>query len=141
MKEKISRRRFLTQSALAAVAMPTIPARDIRDALFLDTEPSSRRSLVLWYDQPASEWVEALPVGNGRLGAMIFGRTTSERLQLNEDTLFAGGPYDPSNPEALQMLPEARRLIFEGHYQEASESDRQKDDGTTAEADALSAVG
>jgi alpha-L-fucosidase 2 len=69
----------------------------------------------------ATEWVEALPVGNGRLGAMIFGRTKSERLQLNEDTLFAGGPYDPSNPEALQMLPEARRLIFEGHYKEASD--------------------
>ena len=121
MKEKISRRRFLTQSALAAVAMPTIPAREISDALFVDKETSSRRSLVLWYDQPASEWVEALPVGNGRLGAMVFGRTKSERLQLNEDTLFAGGPYDPSNPEALQMLQEARRLIFEGHYQEASD--------------------
>jgi alpha-L-fucosidase 2 len=121
MKEKISRRRFLTQSALAAVAMPTLPAREISDALFVDKETSSRRSLVLWYDQPANEWVEALPVGNGRLGAMVFGRTKSERLQLNEDTLFAGGPYDPSNPEALQMLPEARRLIFEGHYKEASD--------------------
>jgi alpha-L-fucosidase 2 len=121
MKEKISRRRFLTQSALAAVAMPTIPAKELSDALFVDKETSSRRSLVLWYDQPATEWVEALPVGNGRLGAMVFGRTKSERLQLNEDTLFAGGPYDPSNPEALQMLPEARRLIFEGHYKEASE--------------------
>jgi hypothetical protein len=121
MKEKISRRRFLTRSALAAVAMPRIPAKELSDALFVDKETSSRRSLVLWYDQPATEWVEALPVGNGRLGAMVFGRTKSERLQLNEDTLFAGGPYDPSNPEALQMLPEARRLIFEGHYKEASE--------------------
>jgi alpha-L-fucosidase 2 len=91
--------------------MPSIPAREISDSLFVDKETSSRRSLVLWYDQPASEWVEALPVGNGRLGAMVFGRAKSERLQLNEDTLFAGGPYDPSNPEALQMLPEARRLI------------------------------
>jgi alpha-L-fucosidase 2 len=87
MKEKISRRRFLTQSALAAVALPmTAPAREISDARFFDKETSSRRSLVLWYDQPASEWVEALAVGNGRLGAMVFGRTKNERLQLNEDT-------------------------------------------------------
>jgi len=52
---------------------------------------------------------------------MVFGRTKNERLQLNEDTLFAGGPYDPGNPEALQMLAQARRLIFEGHYKEASD--------------------
>jgi len=52
---------------------------------------------------------------------MIFGRTANERLQINEDTLFAGGPYDPSNPEALETLPEARRLIFGGQYKEASD--------------------
>ena len=121
MKEKISRRRFLTQSALAAVALPMIPPSEISDAPLFHKETSNGRPLVLWYDQPATEWVEALPVGNGRLGAMIFGRTMSERLQLNEDTLFAGGPYDPNNPEALPMLPEARRLILEGHYEEASD--------------------
>ncbi len=76
-------------------------------------------SLLLWYDKPASEWTEALPIGNGRLGAMIFGGMQTERIQLNEDTLYAGSPYDPNNPEALQALPEARRLIFEGKYQEA----------------------
>src|SRR5687767_15918894 len=75
----------------------------------------------LWYTQPAGHWNEALPVGNGRLGAMVFGGTSSERLQLNEDTLFAGGPYDPSNPDALAALPEARRLILEGRYQEAND--------------------
>ncbi|MCA1614302.1 MAG: glycoside hydrolase family 95 protein, partial [Acidobacteria bacterium] len=73
----------------------------------------------MWYDRPAREWTEALPVGNGRLGAMIFGGAASERLQLNEDTLYGGGPYDPNNPEALTALPEARRLIFEGRYKEA----------------------
>jgi alpha-L-fucosidase 2 len=75
--------------------------------------------LSLWYRRPAKEWVEALPVGNGRLGAMVFGGVTRERLQLNEDTLWAGGPYDPTNPSALAALPEARRLIFEGRYAEA----------------------
>ncbi len=75
--------------------------------------------LTLWYRQAASNWTEALPLGNGRLGAMVFGGTESERIQLNEGTLWAGGPYDPSSSEALEALPEARRLIFEGKYKEA----------------------
>jgi alpha-L-fucosidase 2 len=80
-----------------------------------------KQPLTLWYRQPAGRWVEALAVGNGRLGAMVFGGIHRERLQLNEDTLWAGGPYDPSNPEALAALPEARRLIFSGKYREADQ--------------------
>jgi len=83
------------------------------------SQPASAQDLKLWYDKPATQWVEALPVGNGRLGAMVFFGVDSERLQLNEGTLWAGGPYDPSSPEALQVLPEARRLIFEGKFGEA----------------------
>ncbi|WP_233206715.1 glycoside hydrolase N-terminal domain-containing protein [Caulobacter sp. FWC2] len=76
--------------------------------------------LRLWYRQPAKAWVEALPVGSGKLGAMVFGGVASERLQLNEDTLWAGGPYDPANPEALAALPEIRRLIDAGDYVQAT---------------------
>lgn len=76
--------------------------------------------LTLWYPKPAVAWTEALPIGNGRLGAMVFGGIERERLQLNEDTLWAGGPYCPDNPDALAALPEARRLIFEGKYNDAS---------------------
>src|SRR5437660_661921 len=65
--------------------------------------------LSLWYRQPAKVWTEALAIGNGRLGAMVFGGIEHERLQLNEDTLWAGAPYDPSNTNALKFLPEARR--------------------------------
>jgi alpha-L-fucosidase 2 len=68
---------------------------------------------------PAREWVEALPVGSGRLGAMVFGGVESERIALNESTLWGGGPYDPNSPEALAALPEVRRLLFEGRYAEA----------------------
>ena len=75
--------------------------------------------LRLWYRQPAESWTEALPVGNGRLGAMIFGGVARERLQLNEDTLYAGGPYDPSDPDALLALPRVRQLIAAGKYAEA----------------------
>jgi alpha-L-fucosidase 2 len=65
--------------------------------------------------------VEALPVGSGRMGAMVFGGVAAERLQLNEDTLWAGGPYDPANPEALKALPEIRALIDAGDYAKATE--------------------
>ncbi|MGP8240026.1 MAG: glycoside hydrolase N-terminal domain-containing protein, partial [Limisphaerales bacterium] len=74
----------------------------------------------LWYRQPAAKWVEALPVGDGRVGAMVFGGINRERLQLNEDTLWAGGPYDPVNSQAREALPEVRRLVFEGKYREAA---------------------
>jgi alpha-L-fucosidase 2 len=95
--------------------------------------------LSLWYRAPASdhpllppdasrqsrqaataEWVRALPVGNGRLGAMVFGGTVHERLQLNEDTLWAGRPYDPVNPEAKGALPDVRRLLAQRKYPEAA---------------------
>ena len=80
---------------------------------------SSHEGLLLWYASPAREWVEALPVGSGRIGAMVFGGTASERIALNEDTLWAGGPYDPNSAQALAALPEVRRLIFAGKYKEA----------------------
>ena len=73
----------------------------------------------LWYRQPAVEWVEALPIGSGKLGAMVFGGVAAERLQLNEDTLWAGGPYEPINPEARVALPEIRHLIAAGEYAKA----------------------
>jgi alpha-L-fucosidase 2 len=75
---------------------------------------------VLWYRQPAGLWVEALPVGNGRLGAMVFGGVVHERLQLNEDTVWDGHPRDVSNPASLKALPEIRRLLFEGKNEEAT---------------------
>lgn len=70
-------------------------------------------ALTLWYRQPASKWVEALPVGNGRLGAMIFGSPEAERLQLNEDTLWSGAPRDWNNPDAKNHLGEVRKLVLE----------------------------
>lgn len=70
--------------------------------------------LRLWYRQPAEQWNQALPVGNGRLGAMVFGRTADETIQLNEETLWSGGPYDPVVSGASRALPEIRRRLFSG---------------------------
>jgi alpha-L-fucosidase 2 len=76
---------------------------------------------LLWYRQPAAEWIEALPVGNGRLGAMVFGKATGEeRVQLNENTLWDGHARDTNNPDALKHLPEVRRLLFAGKNAEAT---------------------
>src|SRR5437868_4825817 len=75
--------------------------------------------LRLWYEAPAATWTEALPVGNGRLGAMVFGGVARERIQLNEESVWDGHPMDRTNPDALKTLPEMRRLIFEGRNKEA----------------------
>lgn len=83
------------------------------------------KPLTLWYPRPAKEWVEALPVGNGRLGAMIFGGVDEERLQLNESTLWSGGPTEWDNPKARGVLPKVREAIFAGDYDGAEKLCRQ----------------
>ncbi|MCX6332671.1 MAG: glycoside hydrolase family 95 protein [Bacteroidia bacterium] len=75
--------------------------------------------LKIWFTKPAENWNEALPVGNGRLGAMIFGGIDKERLQLNEESVWTGQPRWDANPEALKSLPKVRQLLFEGKYKEA----------------------
>ncbi|MEK8126858.1 glycoside hydrolase family 95 protein [Paenibacillus filicis] len=83
-------------------------------------EPMSDRNS-LWYRKPASVWTEALPLGNGRLGAMIFGQVKEERIGLNEDTIWYGGPRSGENPDAAAVLPEVRSLLLEGRLSEATE--------------------
>jgi alpha-L-fucosidase 2 len=75
----------------------------------------------IWFNKPADNWNEALPVGNGRLGAMIFGGVESERLELNEESVWTGEPRWDANPDALKTLPKVRQLLFEGKYKEAEE--------------------
>jgi alpha-L-fucosidase 2 len=101
---------------LAAVPLALSVAQSARTE-----EPTAApETLVLWYRQPAREWTEALPIGNGRLGAMMFGGLAEERLQLNEDTLWSGGPKNWNNPEAQKYLPTVRRLVMdEEKYVEA----------------------
>ncbi len=74
----------------------------------------------MWYAKPASHWLEALPVGNSTLGAMIYGGTDVEEIQLNEETFWSGQPHNNNSSESLQVLPEVRRLIFEGKEMEAT---------------------
>src|SRR5205085_12376490 len=76
---------------------------------------------VLWYRRPARKWLEALPIGNGRLAAMVFGGVELEQLQLNEGTLWAGGPHDYTNPEGLAALPEIRKRVLAGDWRGAQD--------------------
>jgi len=111
-----ARRRFVASAGLGAGLGAVLPAFARSGALH-----ASGDAPMLWYDQPAGPWIEALPVGNGRLGAMVFGRPAQERLQFNIDTLYGGGPYVPDNPKFLQALPQVRALIEQERWNEANE--------------------
>ncbi|WP_343305512.1 glycoside hydrolase family 95 protein [Chitinophaga niabensis] len=81
----------------------------------------------LWYKTPAGTvWEAALPLGNGRLAAMVYGNPASELIRLNESTIWSGGPNRNDNPDALAVLPEVRKLIFEGKHKEASKLATEK---------------
>jgi alpha-L-fucosidase 2 len=84
-----------------------------------NTSSPEKGSLKLWYNHPASVWEEALPVGNGRLGAMVFGNPVNERLQLNEESIWAGCKINNNNPDALKSLPALQKAIFENRYRDA----------------------
>ena len=99
---------------LTGFSLPLLAEPQLTGNTSTPSEPLS-----LWYRQPATKWEEALPVGNGRIGAMVFGHVSNERIQLNEDTLWGGGPYDPVNPQAKAALPQVRQLVFDGKYSEA----------------------
>jgi len=92
----------------------------------LNVQAQSSSLLKLWYNQPAKQWVEALPVGNGRLGAMVFGNPSQEEIQLNENTVWAGQPNRNDNPDAKKALPKVRELIFAGKYKEAQDLVNEK---------------
>ncbi|MBS0226461.1 MAG: glycoside hydrolase family 95 protein [Proteobacteria bacterium] len=125
----LSRRDLLkATAALAAAGAGGIAFAGDGDATRMDASASvdgvaiddaSSSPLRLWYRQPATQWVEALPVGNGRLGAMVWGDAVHERIQLNEATLYAGGPYTAVNPQSRATLAKVRELIFAGHYADA----------------------
>lgn len=109
---RISRRAFLATGTSAL--LPLAPLRAAAD----ESPPPPRREL--WFRQPAVEWLAALPVGNGRIGAMMFGGVEQERIQLSESTLWSGGPSDRNlNPEARANLPIIRKLLIDGRYDEA----------------------
>lgn len=90
-------------------------------------------SLKLWYNKAAANWNQALPIGNGKLGAMVFGRVENERIQLNEESIWTGSQVQRANPEASKNLNKIRKLLFDGKYAEADKMAQEKIMGTRLE--------
>ncbi|KQM62737.1 hypothetical protein ASE75_14040 [Sphingomonas sp. Leaf17] len=112
----ITRRSAL--AGLTASGLFALPARGM--AAGPAPHDGRRTATRLWFAQPAAKWLEALPVGNGHVGAMVFGGVATERLQLNHHALWSGRPSQTDRPETLAALPEVRRLLFAGKYAEAN---------------------
>lgn len=113
----MDRRTFLSVPLVGLLAR-IVPA-SLADPATRVANRGVQRDLRLWYRQPASEWNEALPIGNGRLAAMVFGGVETEHIQLNEETIWAGEKRDRNNPEGARNLAEVRRLLFAGKLKEA----------------------
>ncbi len=96
---------------LACSMVPAMAAKNVK------TDNSTK----LWYDAPAKHWLEALPIGNSHLGGMVYGGTSEETIQLNEETFWSGGPYNNNSTKSLELLPEVRKLIFDGREKEAAD--------------------
>lgn len=118
---------FATTALQARTPPPTEANNPTAAFEYTQDAPPPAEPLTLWYRKPAIKWEsQALPVGNGRLAAMVFGGITSERIQFNEETVWDGVPTDYNNPEALNALPEVRRLLFEDKNNEATRLAKQK---------------
>src|SRR5437868_14466120 len=106
MDFSISRRRFVATLSSTLAGLQLVKGRIFASAFGSDQAStlSNDENLGLWFSQPATQWADALPVGNGRLGAMVFGGTMSERIALNEDTLWSGFPRNWNNPGAKEHL-------------------------------------
>ena len=102
-------------SAAAVIVATSVAASGGQPGQNLRPQPS-----LLWYDRPAAAFEEALPLGNGRTGAMVFGGPASDRFLLNDSTLWTGGPIDPAvNPDAINWLPKVREALFKGDFKSA----------------------
>nr|WP_030501949.1 glycoside hydrolase N-terminal domain-containing protein [Micromonospora purpureochromogenes] len=120
----VTRRNVLKAGAAGAGAalVPAAWSAAARAGSAAPAQVLAANDLALWYDEPAgTDWLRALPIGNGRLGAMVFGNVDTERLQLNEDTVWAGGPYDSANTRGAANLAEIRRRVFADQWTSAQD--------------------
>jgi alpha-L-fucosidase 2 len=123
MNFKTSRRRFI------ALLGSTVASTQVKRSAFAETQASSgemkpaANDVLIWFNQAAPEWADALPVGNGRIGAMVFGGIQQERIALNEDTLWSGSPRNWNNPDAKNHLPIIRKLVLEDKDYQAADAE------------------
>ena len=118
-------------SAVTRAKLVALAAAALSQFVLVATSPAAEQSsssnapvasgsdMVLWYRQPATDWLQAMPLGNGMIGAMVFGGVAQERIALNESTFWSGRPHNYDNPEAFQYFPQIRDLVFADKFQEA----------------------
>jgi len=104
---------------LATLSLPLWAVSGISMSLSACAAPAQKAEYKLWYDKPSEVWTDALPLGNGAIGAMVYGGVAQERICLNEETIWAGQPNRNANPHAPEALPKVRQLIYEGKNKEA----------------------
>ena len=118
-KNSISQKVYSLIALLILFASCSVEPQNIESKTI--SAENEKHSVKLWYQQPANAWTEALPIGNGRLGAMVFGKVQNERIQINEETLWTGGPHDYNNYSAINNLSTVRDLIFNDSLQKATD--------------------
>ncbi len=130
MDFETTRRRFiaLISSALASTQIKSSALAET-PTFASPTQKAEAKDVLIWFEQPASEWAAALPVGNGRIGAMVFGTVQQEHITLNEDTLWSGGPRDWNNPDAKNHLPVVRKLVLEQQDYQAADHECRRMQG------------
>src|SRR5688500_4972510 len=141
---EVTRRKLIQAGAVGAGAglLPAGWTAVARAGVVAPPQVLAANDMALWYDEPAgADWLRAWPVGKGRLGAMVFGNVDSERLQLNEDTVWAGGPYDSANSRGAANLAEIRRRVFADQWTQAQDLINQTMMGTPAGQLAYQPVG
>src|ERR1044071_5735800 len=109
--------RFISHAAIVICAFVVVAASPAEDSS--STAQKNDNDPTLWYRQPATAWLQAMPLGNGMIGAMVFGGVPEERIALNETTFWSGRPHDYDDPEAFKYFPQIRDLIFAEKFQEA----------------------
>jgi alpha-L-fucosidase 2 len=126
MNWSFSRRKFLHHLSSVAALLGIQRTKLLAAPLMTAASGAEPKKLMLWFDEPARQWSDALPIGNGRLGAMVFGGFSTERLALNEDTLWSGSPRDWNNPGAKEHLPVLRKFVLqEQNYHAADDECRR----------------
>src|SRR5689334_6516588 len=123
--KKYSRRSIIKSGTIAAFSFS--PLINGLNKTFGNSPASNAAAtdLMLWYRKPAEKWLEALPVGNGKLGGMVFGGAAQERISISEDTLWTGAPYQPAVDVSPETMASIKKLSFEGKYTEAQELVKQ----------------
>src|SRR5277367_5100136 len=129
MNWSIPRRKFLRHLSSAAALLGLQKSKLWAATLMTPPSGAATKKPMLWFDAPAKLWSDALPIGNGRLGVMVFGGYSTERIALNEDTLWSGFPRDWNNPDAKEHLPVVRKFVLQEQNYHAADQECRKMQG------------